>query len=204
MFLGDQTKSNLYRIDTEVVDGQEQGVALPFADNLKSGAMRLRFDPTNSSLWIGQTGRGWRSQGGSEFALQRIVFDPEVTVNAIKTVKVKKDGFEIHFTQPQENTDDYGDLECSSFFYANSEAYGSKAHGKRQEKISKHTWNTDKTVCHITLENFSADIGEGSGIANTSDSSRVYFIDLEKTPFAKKSEPKFAKAYYTLHKIPKK
>jgi hypothetical protein len=204
MFLGDQTKSNLYRIDTEVVDGQEQGVALPFADNLKSGAMRLRFDPTNSSLWIGQTGRGWRSQGGSEFALQRIVFDPEVTVNAIKTVKVKKDGFEIHFTQPQENTDDYGDLECSSFFYANSEAYGSKAHGQRKEKILKRTWNADKTVCHITLDNFSADIGEGSGVANTSDSSRVYFIDLEKTPFAKKSEPKFAKAYYTLHKVPQK
>ena len=204
MFVGDQTRSNIYRVSTEVVDGQEQGVAMPFAEDLKSGVMRLRFDPADSSLWIGQTGRGWGSRGGNEFALQRIVYDSKAPVNAIKTVRAKKDGFEIHFTQAQENTDDYGGLECSSFFFANSEAYGSKAHGKRQEKISKHTWNTDKTVCHITLENFSADIGEGSGIANSSDSSRVYFIDLEKTPFAKKSEPKFAKAYYTLHKIPKK
>jgi len=204
MFVGDQTRSNIYRVDTEVVDGQEQGVVMPFAENLKSGVMRLRFDPADSSLWVGQTGRGWGSSGGNQFALQRIVFDPKAPVNAIKTVRAKADGFEVHFTQPQDKTDDYASMECSSWFYANSEAYGSKQHGKRTEKILKRTWNETKTVCHITLENFSADIGEGSGIANSSDSSRVYYIDLEKTAFAKKSEPKFAKAYYTLHRIPKK
>jgi len=206
MFLGDQTKSNIYRIDTEVVDGQEQGVVMPFAYNLKSGAMRLRFDPADSSLWIGQTGRGWRSTGGSEYALQRIVFDPaaKTKVNAIKTVHVKKDGFAIHFTQPQEKTDGFDGIACSSWFYSNSSAYGSKRHGTREEKVLKRSWNEAKTICHISIDNFHINEEENSGVPECSPSPRVYFIDLEKTAFAQKSEPKFAKAYYTLHKIPQK
>jgi cytochrome c2 len=204
MFLGDQTKSNIYRIDTEVVDGQEQGVAMPFAENLKSGAMRLRFDPADSSLWIGQTGRGWQASGGSEYALQRIVFDPKATVNAIKTVRVTKDGFEIHFTQPQEKTDDFGNISCASWYYSNSQEYGSPARDQRQEKILSRTWNDTKTVCTISIENFHVPKSEPTDIPESSSSSRVYFIDLEKTPFAQKSVPQFAKAYYTLHKIPQK
>lgn len=203
-FVGDQTKSNIYRVDTEVVDGQEQGVVIPFAEQLKSGAMRLRFDPADSSLWIGQTGRGWHSSGGNEYALQRIVFDPKAKVNAIKTVRATKDGFDIHFTQPQENTDDYDGLACSSWYYSNSEKYGSPQQGKRKEKITKRTWNDDKTVCHITVDNFKVEKEKNPIVSNSSDSSRVYLIDLQKTPFAKKSTPEFAKAYYTLHKIPKK
>jgi hypothetical protein len=204
MFLGDQTKSNIYRIDTEVVDGQEQGVAMPFAEKLESGAMRLRFDPADSSLWIGQTGRGWRSQGGKEYALQRIVFDPKAKVNAIKTVRVKKDGFEIHFTQPQEKTDDFGGITCSSWYYSNSPEYGSKQRGMRDEKIQTRTWNEEKTICNISIENFHVPEKEPIAVPGSSPSSRVYFIDLEKTPFAQKSVPQFARAYYTLHKIPQK
>ncbi len=203
MFVGDQTKSNIYRVDTEVVDGQEQGVVIPFADQLKSGAMRLRFDPADSSLWIGQTGRGWRSQGGYEHALQRIVFDVNSKVNAIKTVRVTGVGFDVHFTQPQDGTEDYGGMRCSSWFYANSHEYGSKQYGRRDEKVSRFSWNAEKTVCSIELENFS--VGEeASGVPTSSDSSRVYFIDLEKTAFSRKAAPHFAKAYYTLHRIPKK
>ena len=204
IFVGDQTRSNIYRVDTEVVDGQEQGVVMPFAEELKSGVMRLRFDPADSSLWIGQTGRGWGSRGGNEFALQRIVFDPKASVNAIKTVRATKAGFEIHFTQPQDNTGDYEGLACSSWYYSNSEKYGSPQQGKRQEKILTRTWNAAKTVCNISIDNFNTAKEKNPIVPNSSDSSRVYFIDLQKTAFAKKSTPEFAKAYYTLHKIPKK
>ena len=66
MLLGDQLQSNLYRIDLQEVDGIRQSVALPFMQGLNSGAMRLRFNPQDSSLWIGQTGRGWRAKGGQK------------------------------------------------------------------------------------------------------------------------------------------
>ncbi len=204
MFLGDQTKSNIYRVDTEIIDGIEQGVAMPFADHLKSGAMRLRFNPEDSSLWIGQTGRGWHSTGGSEYAFQRIVFDPKAKVNALKTVRVKKDGFDIHFTQPQENTEDFGSMTCASWFYSNSNEYGSPIRGQRDEKILSRTWNAEKTICSIVIDDFQVSKTEPADIPGSSASARVYLLDLEKTPFAQKTIPIFAKAYYTLERIPKK
>ena len=106
MFLGDQVQSNIYRVDTEVINKQEQAVAIPFMQGLRSGAMRLRFNPSDSSLWIGQTGRGWRSKGGSTYALQRISYDPAVPVDAIKTLKVTPQGFDIHFPQAQFGADE--------------------------------------------------------------------------------------------------
>ena len=198
MFLGDQLQSNIYRIDTQVVDGQEQAVGIPFAEGLKSGAMRLKFNPSDSSLWIGQTGRGWRSRGGNTYAFQRIVYDPKVAVDAIKTVKATSKGFDIHFTKAQSGKADSSQIKCRSWFYLNSNAYGSRRQDERDEKITKVTWNADKTVCSVTLDNFEVKK------AQSSDSSRVYRISLADTDFGKKNGAFFAKAYYTLHKIPTK
>jgi hypothetical protein len=197
MFLGDQLQSNIYRIDTQVVDGQEQAVTIPFAEGLKSGAMRLRFDPSDSSLWIGQTGRGWRSRGGNTYALQRIVYDPKVPVNAIKTVKATSKGFDVHFTESQSGKEETSSIQCRSWYYLNSNKYGSPKQGDREEKVLEATWNADQTVCHITLDNFKVENEKSS------DSSRVYRINLANTDFGKKHGAFFAKAYYTLHKIPK-
>jgi hypothetical protein len=196
MFLGDQLQSNIYRIDTQVVDGQEQAVAIPFAEGLKSGAMRLRFNPADSSLWIGQTGRGWRSRGGNTYAFQRIVYDPKVAVDAIKTVKVTNQGFDVHFVQPQSGADEAKNIVCSSWYYLNSSEYGSRRQGEREEKVLKTSWNDAKTICSITLDNFEVKKEKGS------DSSRVYRINLANTAFGKKHDAYLAKAYYTLHKIP--
>lgn len=196
MFLGDQLQSNIYRIDSEVVGGQEQAVAIPFAEGLRSGAMRLRFNPADSSLWIGQTGRGWRSRGGNTYALQRIVYDPKVPVDAIKTVKVTSKGFDVHFVQPQSGADEFKNIECTSWYYLNSNEYGSPKQDVREEKVLKSTWNDAKTICSITLGNFQVMKEKGS------DSSRVYKINLVNTAYGKKHGPFFSKAYYTLHKIP--
>ena len=182
-------------VDSEVIDGQEQGVAMPFAEGLKSGAMRLRFDPADSSLWIGQTGRGWRARGGSTYALQRITYDPKVPVNAIKTVKVTSKGFDVHFTQPQSGEDEIQKIKCSSWYYLNSNEYGSRRQGERQERVLSSTWNKDKTICHITLGDFVVEREKST------DSSRVYLIDLGQTEFGKKHGAFFARALYTLHKI---
>lgn len=197
MFLGDQMQSNIYRIDSQVVDGQEQAVAIPFAEGLESGAVRIRFNPADSSLWIGQTGRGWRALGGQLAAFQRIVYDPSVTVDAIKTVKVTAEGFDIHFTQPQSGADEAANIECDSWYYINSAKYGSPREGVRKEKVSSTRWNAEKTICHVTLDDFKVKR------AQSDHSARVFRLNLANTAYGKKHGPFLSKAYYTLYKIPK-
>lgn len=69
-----KTLSQVMRVNTEFVDGQDQGSVTPFARGLASGVMRPVFLP-DGSLLLGQTGRGWGARGGSAATLQRIVHD---------------------------------------------------------------------------------------------------------------------------------
>ncbi|MCM8538451.1 MAG: DUF1080 domain-containing protein [Lentisphaeraceae bacterium] len=197
MFLGDQTQSCIYRIDTQMVNGVEQGVVIPFAEKLASGVMRLTFDPAGKNLWVGQTGRGWGSRGGAQDSLQKISFDGS-TPNAIQTVKATKQGFDIHFTIPQ-STESFGDIELSSWYYTDSPGYGSGTKGKRYDKVSSVTWSQDKKTCSVKLENFVIDSKKG-----TTNTSRVYQLDLAKTAFGQQVGRFLAKAFYTLHDIPNK
>ncbi|WP_018971189.1 family 16 glycoside hydrolase [Rubritalea marina] len=198
MLLGDQLQSNIYRIDVQEVAGKRQAAAMPFMEGLDSGAMRLRFNPADSSLWIGQTGRGWRAKGGESFGFQRITFDPATQVEAIHTVEVTPTGFEVIFTQAQPEEDVTALAKISSCYYMNNATYGSPKHGERQEKVSKATWNQERTKLSLQVENFAAIPSD-----NPEASSRVYRIDLSRTAFGKAHGTFFAKAYYTLHALPK-
>jgi hypothetical protein len=71
MLMGDQTQSNVFRVATEVVNGQMQGSIMPFIDGLESGVMRPLF-LADGSLLLGQTGRGWQAKGGYVASLQRV------------------------------------------------------------------------------------------------------------------------------------
>ena len=197
MFLGDQTLSCIYCIDSQKVNGIYQGVVIPFAEKMASGVMRLTFSPDGKELWVGQTGRGWRSRGGAQDSLQKISFNGRVP-NAIKSVKVTKDGFDIHFTLPQ-STENFGNIECSSWFYTDSPGYGSGVKGKRYDKIKSTSWSKDKKVCSVKFNNFALDSTKG-----TTNTSRVYCLNLAKTAFGQQVGHFKAKAYYTLHSIPKK
>ena len=99
MFIGDQTKSNVMRAYLEKVDGEYQGVIFNFIDHLQTGCIRFAFD-AEGSLWVGQTGRGWRSRGGKEFGLERIKYDGKTIPFEMHRVELQKDGFKITFTQP--------------------------------------------------------------------------------------------------------
>jgi hypothetical protein len=97
LFCGDQTRSNLFRIVLERVDGRYQGCAINFVDHLQSGIVRSRF-AADGSLWVGQTGRGWGSRGPAKFGLERVVWDGETTPFALHRVAVSARGFDVHFT----------------------------------------------------------------------------------------------------------
>jgi hypothetical protein len=198
MFLGDQTQSCIYRIDTQKINGIEQGVAIPFINKLASGIMRLTFNPKDNSLWVGQTGRGWASRGGSQAALQKISFTGQgQELNMIKTVKATSKGFQVIFTKAQD-TDSFGPITSQSWYYTDLPNYGSGEHGKRKEVFQNITWSEDRKTCYLDLQNFSVESKE-----NNTNTSRVYRLDFKDTTFGKKVGPFMARAYYTLHQIPK-
>lgn len=99
LFIGDQTRSNLIRAYLEQIDGQYQGILFDFIDPLQSGCIRQAF-AKDGSLWVGQTGRGWRSVGDKIFGLQRIVWDGKTVPMEMKQVNLTRTGFRITFTKP--------------------------------------------------------------------------------------------------------
>lgn len=99
IFIGDQTRSNVFRVVLEKVGGFYQGCAINFVDHLQAGVVRSRFD-RDGSLVVGQTGRGWGSRGKALYGLQRIVWDQRTVPFAIESVGLLSKGFRVRFTKP--------------------------------------------------------------------------------------------------------
>jgi hypothetical protein len=101
IFVGDQTRSNLMRIYLEKVQGAYQGAIFNFIDPMQSGIVRNQFDK-NGVLYVGQTGRGWRSVGDQIFGLQKVRWDRRTTPVEMQSIRLTTTGFEIRFTQPMD------------------------------------------------------------------------------------------------------
>lgn len=99
VFIGDQTRSNIFRASLEKVQGEYQGCVFNFIDHLQSGAIRIRFGP-DGSLWVGQTGRGWAAVGGKMDGLQRIRWDGETIPFEMHSINLTRTGFRVRFTKP--------------------------------------------------------------------------------------------------------
>jgi hypothetical protein len=99
IFVGDQTMSNLMRVSLDKVNGQYQGTVWNFIRPLECGVIRQVFD-SKGRLYVGQTGRGWRSSGKDIFGLRRITWDGSTIPMEMKHVRLTKEGFDITFTRP--------------------------------------------------------------------------------------------------------
>lgn len=199
VFIGDQTLSTMLRVVTEIVDGADQGSVVPFARGLNSGAMRPVFLP-DGSLLIGQTGRGWRAIGGSEDALQQIVWDGKTVSADIDRVSGHKAGFTLHFTKPLAADVTAEALakkfKVESWFYTNDEKYGSPQHDKRGDTLAGAEISDDRLS--VTIK--PADFGSGDKWLD-----RIYHIHLPDTAglFGDTPAWKSLEAYFTLRAIPK-
>ena len=196
MFIGDQTQSRMMRVITHVVNGQDQGVVMPFVDGLASGAMRPCF-LKDGSLLIGQTGRGWGARGGNQQALQQIVWDG-VTVGAdLQTINPTSKGFELVLTQPLKEDIAAEQLaksiEIESWFYINQPKYGSPETDKKKSVVSAAVISEDRKSIRIELQDF------GSGWVD-----RIYQIMWRgaKDSFVAPTRSNDLRAYYTVRAIP--
>lgn len=125
MFLGDQTRSILMRGTLEKVQGEYQGAVYPFREGFHSGNNRLVFGP-DGSLYIGQTSRGWRSEGGGSYGLQRMVWTGRVPLE-VSEMALSADGFELTFTRPLdfETASDPDNYSFLHYHYHYHKSYGS-------------------------------------------------------------------------------
>ena len=199
MFIGDQTQSNLLRVVTEVVDGIEQGVVIPFATGLESGVMRPVF-LADGSLMLGQTGRGWQAKGGHVASLQRIVRESKAVPLGIYSVSARADGFEIKLTKPALDGRDKVQvselLRLSSWVYRDAPDYGSEVLDERQESIEALTWSEDNTSLHVRLASLQ------QPEIHPQQTARVYHFALDAQTLFNSPESLLLEAYYTLYQFP--
>ena len=198
MFIGDQTQSNLLRINTEIIEGAEQGSVMPFIDGLESGVMRPLFLP-DGSLLLGQTGRGWQAKGGHVASMQRIVWDGKIIAPAIHSTHATDAGFMLQLTQPINETMDATNLQklinIESWVYRDAADYGSDELGKAMERITNISISADRKQITIDL----AELGHPS--VHPQQTARVYHIELNNNQLFKDAAPAQLHSYYSLYKF---
>lgn len=187
VFVGDQTKSNEMRAALEKVGGEYQGVVFDFADPLQCGVIRNRFAP-DGSLWIGQTGRGWRSVGDKVFGLQRIVWDGKTLPMEMKTVNLTKSGFRIRFTKPVDRAAGAkpASYAIKHWGYIYQAEYGSPKVGLTELNPTQVTLSADGLEAELELPLVK---------------ERVYQITLQNLAGADGSTVTNPTGYYTLNRL---
>lgn len=198
IFIGDQTQSNLLRVTTEIVNGIEQGVVIPFADGFESGVMRPVFLP-DGSLLLGQTGRGWQAKGGHVASLQRVVWDGKTPSQNIYNVRATAKGFAITLTQSLAASVDEASLAealaIRSWVYRDAPDYGSPTLGERDEVVREIKLSEDRKTIWVALGSL-----EQSQV-HPEQTARVYYLQLKNLRNAHAQD--VLRAFYTLYEFPR-
>ena len=186
IFCGDQSRSNVFRVVLDEVDGEYQGAAIDFADHLQSGVVRARF-AADGSLWLGQTGRGWRSRGPAFYGMQRIVWDGSTMPFAIHSVRLTPDGFDVRFTSPPaaRGADLAAGFRIAHWGYLYRPEYGSPKVDRTEVDVRDATLDADGVTVHLNLPLARERVYE----------LRIQLDGADGTPLANRV------AYYTLNRL---
>jgi hypothetical protein len=177
------------RITLERVQGEYQGACYPFMrrDELK-GSNRLIFHPTDGSLYVGTTDRGW-SRGSS--GLQRITWTGKPVFD-IKEMAIAKGGFTVTFTQAVDpaSAADLKSWNLTTWHYKYGRQYGSPDLDKQPAKITGVQLSPDNTQATLSVEDLH-------------DRQWIYYLSADgiRTPAGQALRNK--EAYYTLNRFKK-
>ncbi len=98
ILLPDNNGRRITRLMLEEVDGVHQGACAQFYEEngLHLGNNRVVFSPDETTLYVGQTSRGW---GQPAEGLQRLAFTGKTPFD-VKTMTLTPRGFRLEFTEP--------------------------------------------------------------------------------------------------------
>lgn len=189
ILVGDQGMSMLSRIFMEKVNGEYQGASFVFRTGFRSGVLRMSW-ARDSSLFIGETNRGWGSAGEANEGLQRLVWNNKIPFE-MKAVRAMPDGFEIEFTQPVDpkSAVDLASYSVESYIYKYHPVYGSPPVNTEKNIVKGVKLSADGLKARIIVENL-----------------RRYYIHTIKLDGIREKENYYSlihpTAYYTLNNIP--
>jgi len=189
VLVGEQTHSQVQRVDLEFVNGLYQGAVFPFIDGYASGIVPMRL-AKDGTLFVGGTNRGWGSRGPQPFALERTRWTKEVPFE-IKTMRVTPTGFKLTFTQEIDEVSaaNLASYEMKAWTYIYQKSYGSPEVDKVKLKITKAVVSEDK---------FSVEL-EVSGWVQ----GHVHHLNAKGLKSADGKRLWHQDAYYTLNEIPR-
>lgn len=146
MFCGDQTLSTLFRM---LPKENNEAAVIHFAENFPSGVMRLCFDK-EGSLYVGQTGRGWRARGGSEHALVKLTYT-RTDAPTLKDITRDGETFTLHFAGKGSELPAKPGISVESWYYHDKPDYGSLQNNKVAEVIASQKVDMEKGTITLTL-----------------------------------------------------
>lgn len=121
LLVGEMNRARIVRVMQEKVNGVMQGACTPFIDDsgLAKGINRLAFGP-DKTLWIGQTHLSWAGGDG----MRKINWKSDSSFQEVKTISIRKDGFEVEFLKPV-SADDLKKITTRRYTFAYHSKYGS-------------------------------------------------------------------------------
>lgn len=186
VFVAEVIDRLIMRVSLEKVGGQYQGACYPFIrDNaLGGGSNRIVFDQRDGSMWVGQTARGW----GSGHGFKKVTWNGTEPMS-LKEVSLTKEGFDLHFTEPLDNTIamDENKLRIQHHTYAYSNQYGGPKRDRKAVAIQSRKLSKDGKALSLGIE------GLKSG----------YIYEFECKNFENKEGEKvsFGQAWYNVNQL---
>ncbi|SFI33297.1 PQQ-dependent sugar dehydrogenase [Planctomicrobium piriforme] len=152
LFVGDQTYSQVMRVDLEQIDGVYQGACFPFREGFGAGTVGLEMTP-QGALFAGGTARGWGSRGKQEFSIERVDWTGK-TPFEIVTMHLNADGFTLTFTEPvdEKTAAAINSYTLGTYTYIYQSAYGSPEVDHTEPKIESATLSEDKRSVRLVVK----------------------------------------------------
>jgi glucose/arabinose dehydrogenase len=189
LYVGEQTHSQVQRVNLEKVNGIYQGAVFHMLDGFEAGIVPMRL-ADDGTLFIGGTNRGWASRGTKPFTFERVRWTGK-TPFEMHNIVATSDGFEITFTEPvdPQTAGKPESYEMSAWTYILQASYGSPEVDKATPKIASATVSSDKKKVRLKVD------GRIQG--------HVHQLSAKGVKSAAGGDLWHATGWYTLNEIPK-
>jgi hypothetical protein len=156
MLVADAAAPRILRVMLEKVDGVWQGACADFysGNGLRNGSNRMVFSPDGKALYVGQTMREW---SGAMEGLQRIIFEGG-KVFEVRAMRLKKDGFELEFTEPVDagSAEKAEDFPTEIYRYGYESKYGGEELDLRKVVPTSVKWGSDRRTVRLGYSELAA------------------------------------------------